>query len=162
MRRFGVASATLLVALFLSGAATAGAQNVSQVLVTVDSPTFSCPTGGQTALISGLELSLETSGRPVLVMYNIQFAASPSGIISLVPVIDGAPDVGGQLDRAIGDFPFSGQVDAVHFSRVYSLPEGVHSFAVRANCQSAVNVSRRWLIAYELPRDKRGPAQEKE
>src|SRR5262245_5659037 len=115
----------LLVIAVLAGLSlpTAGvAQNVLQVPNVVDPPTFGCPTGGVTgADISGLELTLDASGRPVLLLYNIQFTASPSGIVTLIPVIDGVADIGGQLDRAIGDFPFSGQVDAVHFSRVYSL-----------------------------------------
>lgn len=120
-----------------------GAANVSQV----SGGTGPCPTGGQSKLVTG-EVSLETSGQPVLMMYNLEISASPTGGIFLVPVIDGTADGDGQLDRLIG--AASGQVDVISFSRAYWLNKGIHTFAVIGTCQSAVNVTRSWLTVYEL------------
>jgi hypothetical protein len=108
-----------------------------------------CPTGGQSAPIPGLALTLETSGRPVQVMYHVQFVASPTGAIHIIPVIDGE-SASGQVDRSIGDC--SGQQDVISFSRVYSLAKGTHTFALSFSCQSGVDVTVGWLTIYELPK----------
>ena len=128
------------------------AQNVLQADLTP--PEVSCPRDGQTDFIPGLALGLKTSGNPVQVTYNIGFRASPTGIIHVIPVIDGVFDVDQQLDRAIGDA--SGQADVVAFSRLYRLPKGSHTFSLMFSCQSAVQVVRGWLTVYELPRSHNG------
>ena len=74
---------------------------------------------------------------------RVQFNASPSGSITLWPVIDGVTQTSGQRDRDIGDFSF--QIADVTFSRVYALDRGLHTFGLRATCQSTVVFSTSWL-----------------
>ena len=113
-----------------------------------------CSEHGVLSDVPGLALSLETTGNPVLIMYTVQFNASPTGEMTLFTVIDGVTQASGQRDRAIGDF--SGQTADVTFSRVYALARGLHTFGLRATCQSTVVFATTWLTVYELPKSKQG------
>src|SRR5262245_35053109 len=95
------------------------AQNVAQIDGTMGGQ---CSTNGVVSDIPGLSLHLATTGNPVLINYTVQFNASPTGQITIWPVIDGITQTSGQRDRAIGDF--SGQTADVTFSRVYALGRG--------------------------------------
>jgi hypothetical protein len=142
--------AVSLVALSLTfGPVGALAQNVAQVDGTMG---LQCSEHGAITDISGLALSLTTTGNPVLIIYTVQFNASPTGEITIWPVIDGATQASGQRDRAIGDF--SGQTADVTFSRAYAVARGAHTFGLRATCQSTVVFSTSWLTVYELPKAK--------
>jgi hypothetical protein len=144
-----LATAALSVAALSVGSATA--QNVAQAELAPGGAV--CPRNGQTEIIPGLKLTLETSGRPVLVSYVIGFASGPQGNLHLIPVINNIFDVPRQLDRAIGDFLASGQRDVVSFSYVYALAAGTHTFALcYSDCQSQIEVIRGWLTVYELPK----------
>jgi len=127
------------------------AQNVAQVDGTQGGQ---CSEHGVLSDVPGLALSLETTGNPVLIMYTVQFNASPTGEMTLFTVIDGVTQASGQRDRAIGDF--SGQTADVTFSRVYALARGLHTFGLRATCQSSVVFATTWLTVYELPKSKQG------
>jgi hypothetical protein len=140
-----IVGVSLVTLLFTLGATEADAQNVAQV---DGAGALSCPVSGVVGDVPGLALSLETTGNPVLVIYTVQFIASPTGQITLWPVIDGVTQTSGQRDRAIGDF--SGQTADVTFSRVYEVARGPHTFGLRATCQSGVVFSTRWLTVYEL------------
>lgn len=111
--------------------------------------------GEPTNIIPGLELVIETDGRPIELSYTVGFDSSPQGVLHLIPVVNGVFETDHQLDRAIGDFLGSGQRDTASFSRIYSLPRGTHTFAVAFSCHKAVNLVRGWLIAKELPRQGR-------
>ena len=113
-----------------------------------------CSEHGVLSDVPGLALSLETTGNPVLIMYRVQFNASPTGEMTLFTVIDGVTQASGQRDRAIGDF--SGQTADVTFSRVYALARGLHTFGLRATCQSSVVFATTWLTVNELPKSKQG------
>ena len=146
-----------LVALFFTFIATAApAQNVGQVDGTVGPG--ECPTGGVVHDVPGLTLSLDTTGNPVLMNYTVQFNGNPTAGITLWPVIDGVTQTGAQRDRLIGDF--SGQTADVTFSRVFALAPGLHTFGLRATCQSQVSFTTRWLTVYELPKSKPGKEHE--
>jgi hypothetical protein len=108
--------------------------------------------GEQASIIPGLELVITTDGRPIELSYTVGFDSSPQGNIHLIPVVDGVLETDHQLDRAIGDFPGSGQRDTVSFSRIYRLPRGTHTLALAFSCHKAVHFVRGWLIAKELPR----------
>ena len=139
-----------LVALSLTlGAIVAHAQNVAQVDAAGG---VSCSTHGVVGDVPSLSLSLESTGNPVLIIYTVQFIASPTGSITLWTVIDGVTQTTGQRDRSIGDV--SGQTADVTFSRVYALAAGLHTFGLRATCQSGVEFSTSWLTVYELPKGK--------
>src|SRR5437879_8101514 len=135
----------------LISAMEAHAQNVAQVDGTQG---VQCLEHGVVGDVPGLTLSLDTTGNPVLLIYTVQFNASPSGSITLWPVIDGVTEFSGQRDRDIGDF--SGQVADVTFARVFALASGAHTFGLRATCQSTVVFSTSWLTVYELPKNKQG------
>jgi hypothetical protein len=139
-----------LISLSLTASAiTALAQNVVQVDGTMGGQ---CSEHGVVTDIPGLAVSLTTTGNPVLIIYTVQFNASPTGEITIWPVIDGVTQSSGQRDRAIGDF--SGQTADVTFSRVYAVARGAHTFGLRATCQSTVVFSTSWLTVYELPQGK--------
>ena len=139
-----------LISLSLTASAiTALAQNVVQVDGTMGGQ---CSEHGVVTDIPGLALSLTTTGNPVLIIYTVQFNASPTGEITIWPVIDGVTQASGQRDRAIGDF--SGQTADVTFSRVYAVAQSKHTFGLRATCQSTVVFSTSWLTVYELPKGK--------
>jgi hypothetical protein len=112
-----IVGVSLVTLLFTLGAAGVNAQNVAQVDGT---PGGQCPEHGVVGAVPGLNLSLDTTGNPELMIYTVQFNASPTGQITLWPVIDGVTQLVGQRDRAIGDF--SGQVADVTFSRVSHSP----------------------------------------
>jgi hypothetical protein len=140
-----------LVALSLTlGAIAAHAQNVAQVDGVLGGQ---CAEHGVVTDIPGLALSLTTRGNPVLIIYTVQFNANATGEMTIWPVIDGATQLSGQRDRAIGDF--SGQIADVTFSRVYAVAPGAHTFGLRATCQATVVFSTSWLSVYELPKGKR-------
>jgi flagellin-like protein len=120
--------------------------NVAQADVTQG---FACPTGGTYQDIPDLNLTLQTSGGPVMLTSILNFRANPTAGIDFFPVIDGVASNAGRLQRFIGEF--SGQVDVLPLSRVYAMPAGVHTFGVRVACQSQILVDRGWLTAYELP-----------
>ena len=150
MTRF-IVGISLVALLFALGAAGVNAQNVAQVDGTQGGQ---CPEHGAVGDLPGLNLSLDTTGNPVLMIYTVQFNASPTGQITLWPVVDGVTQLAGQRDRAIGDF--SGQVADVTFSRVFALASGAHTVGLRATCQSTVVFSTSWLTVYELPKNKQG------
>jgi hypothetical protein len=150
MTRFGVV-VSLVTLLFTLGVAGVNAQNAAQVDGTQGGQ---CLEHGAVGDVPGLNLQLETTGNPVLMIYTVQFNASPTGQITLWPVIDGVTQLASHRDRAIGDF--SGQVADVTFSRVFALASGAHTFGLRATCQSTVVFSTSWLTVYELPRSKQG------
>jgi hypothetical protein len=110
---------------------------------------FQCPSGGQTVEIPDLTLSLQTFGTPVLLMFILNFQASPNGNINMRPVIDGLAPIGDRLARAIGSF--SGQRDILPFTRLYRLPAGLHTFGVEMNGQAGISVFNGWMTVYELP-----------
>lgn len=138
-----------LVALLSTLCTDAHAQNVAQIDGT---PGFNCPTHGVVGDVSGLSLSLETTGNPVLIIYTVQFIAPPTGSVTLWVVIDGVTQTSGQRDRSIGDL--SGQTADVTFSRVYPLTGGQHTFGLRATCQAGIEFTTSWLTVYELPKIK--------
>ena len=146
-----IAGVSLVTLLFTLGTTEADAQNVEQVTGTQG---VQCLEHGVVGDVPGLTLSLDTTGNPVLLIYTVQFNASPSGSITLWPVIDGVTEFSGQRDRDIGDF--SGQVADVTFARVFALASGAHTFGLRATCQSTVVFSTSWLTVYELPKSKQG------
>jgi len=127
-------------------AASPDTPNVAQVDLQQE---FQCPTGGQSAVIPDLRLSVQTFGNPVLVMFILNFQASPTGNINMRPVIDGQPLIGDQLDRAVGDF--LGQRDILPFTRFYTLPAGLHTFGVEMTCQAGISVFNGWMTVSELP-----------
>jgi hypothetical protein len=104
--------------------------------------------------VPGLNLHLETTGNLVLIVYTVQFNASPTGEMTVWVVIDGVTQLAGRRDRGIGDF--SGQTADVTFSRVFAVPRGSHTFGLRATCESTVVFSTSWLTVYELPKSKQG------
>jgi hypothetical protein len=142
----------LMAAIFVWGssgmwaAAPQDAPNVTQVDLEQG---FQCPPSGQWAEIPDLRLSLQTFGNPVLVMWILNFEASPNGNINIRPVIDGQTSTEDQLNRAIG--AFSGQRDILPFTRLYRLPEGLHTFGVEMNCTAGISVFNGWMTVYELP-----------
>jgi hypothetical protein len=144
-----VLTVSLVALLFTLSVVEAHAQNVAQVDATGG---VSCPVNGVVGDVPGLNLSLETTGNPVLIIYTVQFIASPTGSITLLTVIDGVTQTSGQRDRSIGDL--SGQTADVTFSRVYPLARGQHTFGLRATCHSGVEFSTSWLTVYELPKSK--------
>jgi len=97
--------------------------------------------------IPGLQLTLETKGRPVLVMFNVQAILGGTGIINLRPVIDGQPPDSTFISHAIGS---TGETTTLSWSRVYALDRGSHTFGVQFSCQAGVTAAFRWLTVYEL------------
>jgi len=146
---------SFIIVLFPLSATEGNAQNVEQVTGTQG---VQCSEHGVVSDVPGLTLSLDTTGNPVLLIYTVQFNASPTGQITLWPAIDGVTELSGQRDRAIGDF--SGQVADVTFARVFALASGAHTFGLRATCQSTVVFSTSWLTVYELPNSKHGKDQQ--
>lgn len=149
MTRVVVVIVSLVTLLFTLGVAGVNAQNVAQVDGTQGGQ---CLEDGAVGDIPGLNLELKTTGHPVLIVYTVQFNASPTGGITLWVVIDGVTQLAGQRDRHIGDF--SGQTADVTFSRIFDVPRGRHTFGLRATCQSTVVFSTSWLTVYELPKSK--------
>ena len=130
-------------------AASPDAPNVAQADLQQE---FQCPPNpGQWTEILDLRLSLQTFGNPVLVMWILNFQASPNGNIHTHPVIDGQTSTEDQLGRAIGSFSGSGQIDIIPFTRLYRLPEGLHTFGVEMNCTAGISVFNGWMTVYELP-----------
>ena len=150
-----IVGVSLVTLLFTFGATGVNAQNVAQVDGTGG---VGCPVHGVVGDVPGLTLSLDTTGNPVLIIYTVQFIASPTGSITLLLVIDGVTQTSGQRDRSIGDF--SGKTADVTFSRVYAVAPGLHTFGLRATCQSGVEFSTSWLTVYELPKSKLGKNQQ--
>jgi hypothetical protein len=87
-----VVSISLVTLLFALGVRVADAQNVEQVTGTLGRQ---CLEHGVVGDVPGLTLSLTTTGSPVLLIYTVQFNASPMGIITLWPVIDGVTELSG-------------------------------------------------------------------
>jgi hypothetical protein len=155
MTRVVVVIVSLVTLLFKLGVAGVNAQNVAQVDGTQGGQ---CLEHGAVGDVPGLNLHLETTGNPVLIVYTVQFNASPTGEMTLWVVIDGVTQLAGQRDRGIGDF--SGQTADVTFSRVFALASGAHTFGLRATCQSTIVFSTSWLTVYELPKRKQGKDQQ--
>lgn len=156
MKRAYILSAGILAIYVGATISDASAQNVIQADLVGGGA--ACPRqdqGEPTNIVPGLELVIETDGRPVELSYTIGFHSSPQGNIHLIPMIDGVLETDHQLDRAIGDFLGSGQSDVVSFSRIYRLPHGTHTFAIAFSCNKSINLVRGWLIAKELPRQGR-------
>jgi hypothetical protein len=96
-----------------------------------------------------LRLSLETQGRPVLIMFHIHVHVTADEDVLLRPSIDGqSPD-----PLFVWVQSGSGQlgVRTLSFSRVYPVPPGRHVFGVQMSCQGQpVFLAGRWLTVYEL------------
>jgi hypothetical protein len=163
MRRAAVMSIGILATALGVTISDARAQNVTQADLVGGGA--ACPRQDQGEsepnIIPGLDLVITTHGRPVELSYTVGFVSSPQGNIHLIPVINGVLEIDRQLDRAIGDFLGSGQSDTVSFSRIYWLPRGTHTLALASTCHKAVHFVRGWLIAKELPTQRRhGQEQE--
>ena len=130
--------------------APASAPNVAQV--TGNSP-VGCPTPqGNFETIPDFSVQLTTTGKPVMIMFTLFFVASPTGIISMRPAIEGI-GIDPSAVYALGQGPINeGQHLTLSYSRVHALSAGTHTFGIEVTCQDAVtiypNVS--WLTVYEL------------
>jgi hypothetical protein len=96
-----------------------------------------------------LRLSLETQGRPVLIMFHIHVHATADETVLLRPSIDGqSPDpFFVWVQSGTGQFG----VTTLSFSRVYNVRTGRHVFGVQMSCQGQpVFLAGRWLTVYEL------------
>jgi hypothetical protein len=130
------------------------APNWAQVDLT---ETWPCPTPtGTTGTffdVPGLALSLTTTGGPVLLTVNFTFhAAVGASAYWLEPVIDGEQKSADRLSWQTGN---DTEIDNSVFQRVYALPAGSHTFAVRMSCQNQISVLRGWLTVYALPAVKK-------
>ncbi len=135
----------------------AEAQEAGKVCRGSDS-SHSVPAPGRGRRRSARDCGISAMYRSETLIYTVQFNASPSGSITLWPVIDGVTELSGQRNRDIGDF--SGQVADVTFARIFALASGAHTFGLRATCQSTVVFSTSWLTVYELPKSKQGKGQQ--
>jgi hypothetical protein len=98
-----------------------------------------------------LTLSLTTSGRPVLVMFDIMVQTTSDQAILLRASIDGQdPDHNAVFNWVQTG---SGQVGArtLSYSRVFPLAKGAHHFGVQMSCQGNPEIlAGRWLTVIEL------------
>ena len=74
-------------------------------------------------------------------------------------MIDGVTEMSGQRNRFVRA---SGQVADVTFSRVSTLAEGKHTFALRVTCQNQVVFAVGWWTVYELPRSEKKKGKERD
>jgi hypothetical protein len=129
-------------------AAPIDAPNVAQVDL---QQTFPCPHEGFGA-IPDLQLSVETFGNPVLVLWTINVSSYPQGIIRMRPVIDGQAMTGDQLEHHMGEFLSCCESAILPFARRYPLPAGLRTVGVEMFClQANIQLTNGWLTVYELP-----------
>lgn len=135
--------------------ATAHAESVNVAQVDGDVTGIGCLTPGEGTFVEvpdpKLNLSLTTSGRPVLVMLNIMVQTTSDQAILLRASIDGQdPD-----HNAVSNWvqTGSGQLGArtLSYSRVFPLAKGTHGFGMQMSCRGNPEIlAGRWLTVYEL------------
>jgi hypothetical protein len=130
-------------------AVNGGAVNVGQV--DGSSQAVTCP-AGVSGSIPDLVLTLETRGRPVLVMFTVQIILGTNSGVDLWPVIDGRSPDDPPLPVTVKHFvgAFQGETATLSFARVYSLDRGIYTFGVQFRCQGSAQAAIRWLTLYEL------------
>jgi hypothetical protein len=94
-----------------------------------------------------LHLSLTTEGGPVELALTATGAMNTVGGFFLDPLIDGVQDSDHRLWHQASGVDVQG---SLHFSRIYALPPGGHTFGWRVACQGSVGFARAWMSATEL------------
>jgi hypothetical protein len=144
-----LACSVLCVGVLIGAAVQAQPVNVGQVDGNTNAIPCMTPGEGTFVEFPELTLSLETQGRPVLIMFNVHAAATSDQAILLRPSIDGqSPD-----PFFVWSQSGSGQfgVRTLSFSRVYNVSKGTHIFGIQMSCQGQPTfLAGRWLTVYEL------------
>jgi hypothetical protein len=93
-----------------------------------------------------LSLTLQTTGKPVQITIDMNVTLGTNSGIVIRPTIDG-----NQVDQMQASH-FVGGAESPHltFSRLYSVPQGTHTFTAQFSCQAGVTVGLRWMIVDEL------------
>jgi hypothetical protein len=129
MIRQGLAVLVGCAALWSVGAAWAAAAQDAPNAAQVDlEQGGECP-GPQPTQLPGLALSLETFGNPVLVSVTLNYRGNALSAFLMRPVIDGIFSTEDQVNRSLNTV---GHRDIVSLTRLYWLPEGLHTLRSRA------------------------------
>jgi len=141
--------AVMGVGVLIGGAVQAQAVNVGQVDGSTNAIPCTTPGTGTFVEFPELRLSLETQGRPVLIMFHLHVHATADEDVLLRPSIDGQSPEPFFVWVQSGPGQFG--VTTLSFSRVYQVPPGRHVFGVQMSCQGQpVFLAGRWLTVYEL------------
>lgn len=139
----------LLLALALSFIGTAQAA-VNLVQVSEGVQGFECSNVQGYQNVPGLSVDMRTNGRPVVVTISTLANVTVGSIAELRPVVDGQVQDDFFSSENNGDN--QGRFITLHFSRAYTVPQGLHTFTAQINCPGSgqVLLSRRWMTVMEI------------
>ena len=127
---------------------TAEQRNVNVAQINGFNTELSCPGPAGTFSDTDLQVTLQTTGRPVIVTAQMQANLEANSGIAVRAVIDGQPKDFMDSRHSVGTV---GETTTLTYTRVFQIDRGTHSYGIQCSGSGdSSSLGRRWLSVYEI------------
>lgn len=111
---------------------------------------FQCDSSQGYQNVPGLTVEMRTNGRPVVVTISALANVSSASIAEMRPIVD--EQVKDGFFSAENNGANQGRFITLHFSRAYTVTQGLHTFTAQINCPGSgqVLLGSRWMTIMEI------------